>query len=100
MKYRQKNFERRDSRDNFPRTPGLMVEVRNNDVNKALRKLKKKVQAEGILQEFKDRQYYTKPSEIKRRAKKAGKKRWLKKQREEAQVWGGPIHDKSYKHRD
>ena len=27
MKYSQKNFERRDSRDNFPRTPGLMVEV-------------------------------------------------------------------------
>ena len=93
MKYRQ-------NKNNYdqPRTPGLMVEVRNNDVNKAMRKLKKKVQAEGILQEFKDRQYYTKPSEIKRRSKKAGKKRWLKKQREEAMSWGGPIHDPKFKH--
>ena len=92
MKYRQnKNYDQ-------PRTSGLMVEVRNNDVNKAMRKLKKKVQAEGILQEFKDRQYYTKPSEIKRRSKKAGKKRWLKKQREEAMSWGGPIHDPKFKH--
>ena len=92
MKYRQnKNYDQ-------PRTPGLMVEVRNNDVNKAMRKLKKKVQAEGILQEFKDRQYYIKPSEIKRRSKKAGKKRWLKKQREEEMSWGGPIHDPKFKH--
>ena len=67
MKYRQnKNYDQ-------PRTPGLMVEVRNNDVNKAMRKLKKKVQAEGILQEFKDRQYYTKPSEIKVALKKQAK---------------------------
>ena len=92
MKYRQnKKYDQ-------PRTSGLMVEVRNNDVNKAMRKLKKKVQAEGILQEFKDRQYYIKPSEIKRRSKKAGKKRWLKKQREEAMSWGGPIHDPKFKH--
>ena len=92
MKYRQnKKYDQ-------PRTEGLMVEVRNNDVNKAMRKLKKKVQAEGILQEFKDRQYYIKPSEIKRRSKKAGKKRWLKKQREEAMSWGGPIHDPKFKH--
>ena len=58
---------------------GLTVEVRNNDVNKALRKLKKKLQAEGTLQEYRDRQYYVKPSEKRRLAKKAGKKRWLKK---------------------
>ena len=94
MKYRQ-------NKNNYdqPRTPGLMVEVRNNDVNKAMRKLKKKVQAEGILQEFKDRQYYTKPSEIKRRSKKAGKKRWLKKQREQQAEWGQGAPDNRSKHR-
>ncbi|MBR19866.1 MAG: 30S ribosomal protein S21 [Euryarchaeota archaeon] len=59
-----------------------MVEVRNNDVNKALRLFKKKVQNEGILQEYKERQHYVKPSEKRRKAKAAGKKRWLKKQKE------------------
>ena len=38
-----------------------------NDVNKALRIFKKKLQNEGILQEYKERQHYVKPSEKKRR---------------------------------
>tara|TARA_B100000424_G_C22929324_1_gene494379 strand:- start:1472 stop:1717 length:246 start_codon:yes stop_codon:yes gene_type:complete len=58
---------------------GLYVEVRNNDVNKALRKFKKKVQEDGILQELRERQFYTKPSEKRKRAKAAGRARWLKK---------------------
>ena len=41
---------------------GLYVEVRNGDVMKALRIFKKKVQEEGILQEYKERQHYEKPS--------------------------------------
>ncbi len=59
---------------------GIYVEVRNNDVNKALRIFKKKLQNEGILQEYKERQHYVKPSEKKRKEKAAGKKRWQKKQ--------------------
>ena len=58
---------------------GLRVEVRNNDVNFALRKFKKKVQEDGILQELRDRQHYVKPSEVKKKAKAAGRARWLKK---------------------
>ena len=58
---------------------GLCIEVRNGDVNKALRIFKKKVQEEGVLQEYKERQHYVKPSEKKRKAKQAGRKRWLKK---------------------
>ena len=57
---------------------GLYVEVRHDDVNKALRIFKKKVQEDGILQEYKERQQYTKPSEKRRKAKAAGRKRWLK----------------------
>lgn len=57
---------------------GLFVEVRGDDVNKALRIFKKKVQEDGILQEYKERQAYTKPSEKRRKAKQAGRKRWLK----------------------
>jgi small subunit ribosomal protein S21 len=58
---------------------GLSVEVRNNDVNYALRKFKKKIQESGILQELRERQHYTKPSEARKKAKAAGRARWLKK---------------------
>lgn len=85
-----RNFQiKRDKVDSYGKG-GLTVEVRNNDVNKALRKLKKKLQAEGTLQEVRDRQYFVKPSEKKRLAKKAGRNRWLKKQREMEANWGRP----------
>jgi len=61
--------------------PGMKVEVRNGDVSKALRILKKKVQQEGIIQEVRDRQHYVKPSEKRAKAKAAGRARWLKEQR-------------------
>lgn len=62
---------------------GISVVVRNNDFNGALRKFKKKVQEAGIIQEVRRRQEYVKPSEIKRKAKAAGRARWLKKQAKE-----------------
>mgnify|MGYP006157336575 CR=1 FL=1 len=69
---------------------GLTVEVRNNDINWALRKFKKKVQEDGILQEYKEREHYTKPSEKRKRAKAAGRSRWLKKlQKNEIELLGG-----------
>lgn len=58
---------------------GLTVEVRNGDFNKALRIFKKKVQEAGIIQEVRERQEYVKPSEVRKKAKAAGRKRWLKK---------------------
>ena len=62
---------------------GLTVIVRNNDVNKAIRVLKKKMLNEGIMKEMRDRSDgYKKPSERKRIAKKAGAKRWQKKVKE------------------
>ena len=63
----------------------ILIEVRNGNLEKAMRVLKKKVQKEGLLQELKDRQYYTKPSEKRREAKKQGiknvKKRMAKLER-------------------
>ena len=50
----------------------ITVEVRGGNLEKAMRVLKKKVQKEGIVRELKERQYYRKPSEIKREAKKQG----------------------------
>lgn len=60
---------------------GLTVEVKNGDFNKALRIFKKKVQEAGIIQELRERQAYVKPSEVRKKAKAAGRARWLKKQR-------------------
>ena len=54
-------------------------EVRGGNLEKAMRVLKKKVQKEGIVRELKERQYYRKPSEIKREAKKQGIKNVKKK---------------------
>ena len=41
----------------------VQVVVRDNNVDQALRALKKKMQREGIFREMKLRNYYEKPSE-------------------------------------
>ena len=61
---------------------GLYVQVRNNDVSRACRKLKRLMQDEGIILEMRKRKYYVKPSEKRAKAKAAGRARWLKKKRE------------------
>ena len=58
---------------------GLTVEVRNNDINGAIRKFKRKVNDDGILQILKEKEFYEKPSEKRKKAKAAGKARWRKK---------------------
>ena len=69
----------RQNNNNKQEKRGLSVEVRNNDVNFALRKFKKKVAEDGILQELRNREFYEKPSVKRAKAKKAGRARWLKK---------------------
>ena len=70
----------RNNRQNDFAPKGLRVEVRNNDIGGAMRRFKKKVQDDGLLQEVKERQHYVKPSTRKRKAKAAARARWLKKQ--------------------
>ena len=53
----------------------LEVKVRNNNIEKAIRQLKKKVMKEGILKEVKMRQYYEKPTLKRQRKAKEGLKR-------------------------
>ena len=43
---------------------------------------------EGIVKELKERQYYSKPSAVKREKKKQMKKNWLKKQKKLEQMRG------------
>ena len=64
----------------------MEVIVRNNNVEKALRVLKRKIKKEGLLVELKERSYYQKPSEKKRLAKKRGIKRALKAQRDRNRI--------------
>jgi small subunit ribosomal protein S21 len=52
------------------RNRGLSVEVRNGDVNFALRKFKKKVQEDGILQTLREKEFFEKPSITRAKAKK------------------------------
>jgi small subunit ribosomal protein S21 len=66
--------------DDKPARRGLTVEVRNGDFNYALRKFKKKVQEDGILQTLREKEFFEKPSIKRAKAKKAGRARWLKKQ--------------------
>ena len=77
---RKKSFKRRDD---FPKPDGLQVFVKNNDVQKALRKLKRMVKDTNLMEDLKNKQYFRKPSEIKREKKKAGRARWLKNRREQ-----------------
>jgi len=72
-------LRRNNNRNNEQR--GLSVEVRNGDFNGALRRFKKLVQEAGIIQEIRARQEYVKPSEKRKKAKAAGRARWLKKVR-------------------
>lgn len=72
----------------FKPSEGLKVEVRNGDFNGALRRFKKRVQEAGIIQEIRERKEYVKPSEQRRKAKAAGRARWLKKQSKEKRERG------------
>ena len=56
----------------------MEVFVRNNDVNAALRALKKKMQREGTFREMKLRRSYEKPSERRVREKAESVRRYRK----------------------
>jgi len=57
---------------------GRKVIVKDGNVEKALRKLKKKMSESGLLMELQQRERYTKPSVRKKLAKSLAKKRWKK----------------------
>jgi small subunit ribosomal protein S21 len=59
----------------------MEVSVRDNDVNGALRVLKKKMQREGIFREMKRRRAYEKPSERRVREKAEAVRRHRKMMR-------------------
>jgi small subunit ribosomal protein S21 len=59
----------------------LQVSVRDNNVDQALRALKKKLQREGVFREMKLRRNYEKPSERKARERSEAIRRLRKVER-------------------
>ena len=53
----------------------MRVEVRNNNVEKAMRILKKKLTEEGVFNELREREFYMTKGEKRRRARNAAKRR-------------------------
>lgn len=59
----------------------MEVHVRDNNVDQALRALKKKMQREGLYREMRMRRHYEKPSEKRAREKAEAIRRFRKLQR-------------------
>ena len=69
----------------------MKVEVRGNDVNGALKVLKKKLYHEGLIAELRDRRFYEKPSEARRRRGREAVKRARRARRERHNDYGIPF---------
>lgn len=66
----------------------MQIIVRDNNVDQALRALKKKLQREGVFREMKLRNFYEKPSEKRAREKAEAVRRARKLARKRAQREG------------
>jgi small subunit ribosomal protein S21 len=65
------------------------VEVKNNNVERAISKFKRSVDNDGILQTYREKQFYEKPSARRRRAKMEGKLR-VERRRKEQEIYKKP----------
>ena len=66
----------------------MQVVVKNGNVERAMRTLKKKLQKEGLLKELKQKQYFEKPSAKKARKKAEGVKRYQRNLRKKMERLG------------
>jgi small subunit ribosomal protein S21 len=58
---------------------GRTVFVKDDNVERALRKFKKKIADSGLINDLRDREFYEKPTTTRKRKKSAAKNRWQKK---------------------
>ena len=72
MKYKKNFRKKRKPKDN---AVGLSVTVFNNNVDGALRILKKKVKEANLFLDLRKKEYYEKPSKIRRHKKQMAKLR-------------------------
>ena len=68
---KRRNFRKKPKDD----SKGLSVKVWNNNVEGALKVLKRKVKESDMMQELREKQYYTKPSKKRREKKNLAKLR-------------------------
>ena len=74
-------YKKRGYKKNFKRKPkerqmrGMVVDVRDNNVEFALKLLKRKLKKENWILELRKHEYYRKPSEIRRERKNKAKLR-------------------------
>lgn len=62
---------------------GRSVLVQDGNVDRALRKFKKKIQASGLLDDLRAREHYVKPTTERKLRAGAARSRWRKKIREQ-----------------
>ena len=66
----------------------MRVDVRNNNVDQALRVLKKKLMLDGLFNELKEREHFVSKGGKRRRAKAAGIRRYKKEQKRRQEELG------------
>ena len=71
-----------------PQKQGLTVEVRNGNVDKAIRVLKKKLIADGFFQEMRERTYYESKGTKRRKEKAAATRRYKRKMQKRKEELG------------
>tara|TARA_E500000178_G_C17000641_1_gene745472 strand:+ start:1842 stop:2075 length:234 start_codon:yes stop_codon:yes gene_type:complete len=76
---------------------GYFVDVTKSggDAVRAYRKIKRRIKQDRFIEELRDRQYYKKPSEIKREKRKQAKRLQRKKQAE-IDIWLRPHLKKKF----
>ena len=76
---------------------GYFVDVTKSggDAVRAYRKIKRRIKQDRVIEELRDRQYYKKPSEIKREKRKQAKRLQRKKQAE-IDIWLRPHLKKKF----
>ena len=68
----------------------MRVEVRNGNVDQAIRVLKKKLQQDGLFNELREREFYMSRSEKRRRSKAAAIRRQIREEiKREEEAYGG-----------
>ena len=76
---RYNNFRRNRNKFQEPKLKGTAVAVQNGNVDKAIRKLKKKLQKEDFFNEMRRREFFETRSEKRRKEKAASTRRCIKK---------------------
>lgn len=78
--YKERRFGRGRGRGDFELRP-IEVVVEGDNVERAIKILKRKMADEGIFRELKKRRYYEKPSEAKKRKERDAARRRRKTER-------------------